>query len=193
MKTVTLLIITSLLTTGCVTRKIHVLPEAEKITVLSPALAKQEHCQIIATHTIKDAHPNNVDRELKNTTFIKGGNHYAIVNVLDTRRSRPSSVVAEIYNCTNTTAVNNNHTILPGAEIVLPLRISETEANACRLLNTEVVKSTNPNNLQTQIANQTYMLGGNRFHITQVIEMKKHLPSSVVIDAYRCKTTTIAN
>lgn len=37
------------------------------------------------------------------------------------------------------------------------------------------------------------MLGGNRFHITQVIEMKNDLPSSVMIDAYRCKTTTIAN
>ena len=186
MKKIPLLIICFLLVSGCVTRKIHVSPEANKVTAISPALAKEEKCQIIATHSIKDAHPNNVDRELKNVTYAKGGNHFAIIEVMDTQSSRPSSVVAELYNCNDRTAENTDSELLPGAENVKPLIISDMNQKQCTLIDTDVVKSAHADNLETEIANKTYMLGGNRFHITKVIDTEEGKASSVVIDAYRC-------
>ncbi|WP_299012992.1 lipoprotein [uncultured Photobacterium sp.] len=194
MKKITLLLLSAFILSGCVTRKVPVKPEARTVTAISEIGVQQLNCQIVGTHTIDDAHPNNVERELKNEAYMAGGNRYRIVAVLDTHRSRPSSVVAELYNCPSPYKAKpaGNVELLPGAYSVKPITFTEIENNECKILNTHVVEKTSPDNLEIELSNETYMMGGNRFHITKIIDSNGNKPTSVVADIYRCKHTTVA-
>ncbi|KXI20964.1 DUF1471 domain-containing protein [Photobacterium sanguinicancri] len=179
--------------TGCVSRKVPIQPEAAKITPISEIGINQLSCKIVGTHTIGDAHPNNVDRILKNETYMAGGNRYRIITVLETRKSRPSSVVAEFYTCGSdfNSKPAGNVKLLPGAHTVRPISFTEIENNSCKVLSSHVVEKTSPNSLETELANEAFMLGGNRFHITKIIDSDGKNPTSVAADIYRCKHKTV--
>ncbi|NMS52618.1 lipoprotein, partial [Vibrio parahaemolyticus] len=90
------LIFTALIVTllsGCVTRKVRVLPQATNITPITDIAIKNLNCRMVDSYTIEDVHPNNVDRMLKNQTYASGGNRYHIATVLDTSRGRPSRLL----------------------------------------------------------------------------------------------------
>ncbi|MDC5817758.1 DUF1471 domain-containing protein [Vibrio europaeus] len=143
-----------------------------------------------------DSHPNNVVPVLKNEAYLAGANRYLIREVTKTRRSRPSSVIAEFYNCNGYQSPKKLTTesqikLIPGAQNVTPIAFSEVENNSCKILTTHVFKEVSQDNLEIELANQTYMLGGNRFHITKLIDTDKGQAKSVVADIYRCKHRTV--
>ena len=104
---------------------------------------------------------------------------------------------ASDYNGTSKKAIfvkkpSGNVQLLPGAYSVKPLTFTEIENNKCKIINTYVVERTAPNSLETELANEAYMMGGNRFHITKIIDSDGQKAISVVADIYRCKHATIA-
>ncbi|RWX57390.1 DUF1471 domain-containing protein [Photobacterium chitinilyticum] len=179
---------------GCVTRKIPVKQEAKEVTPITEISAIQLKCELIEVYTLEDSHPNNVVPILKNQTYLSGGNRYRISDVLKTRKGRPSSVMAELYKCGTpyTMKPAGNVQLLPGAYSVKPIAFSEIENNDCKILTTHVVEKTSPDSLEIELANEAYMLGGNRFHITKIIDSDGVNPTSVVADIYRCKHRTVA-
>lgn len=207
-KTIVLTVIASTLLAGCGTRKVAVFPEAKSIKAMSPQeVARKSECNFVGTHTIPKTHPNNVSRELKNVTYQKGGNRYFISKVLSTtRKSKPTGVVAELYSCDLTTGsaaiyppstapavINNNArtSLIPGAHTVRAISFAEIENNLCKVLGTHTVPKTHPDNIEPELANQSYMMGGNRFHITKIIATQNAKPTSVVADVYRCKHQSV--
>ncbi|GAB7230863.1 hypothetical protein VrSk94_45580 [Vibrio rotiferianus] len=182
--------------TGCVTKKVRVEPQATSIAPINKSAAERMGCQMVNSYVIEDAHPNNVDRILKNETFASGGNRYYISNVLDTSRGRPSSVVAEMYNCplasdAKFTQVTKTM-LLPGANEVQPISFAEVENNECKVIGNQVVSEQQKGSLFEELANQVYMAGGNRYHVVKVIETDGQNPTSVSADVYRCKHRSVA-
>ncbi|MDE1461136.1 hypothetical protein [Spartinivicinus poritis] len=206
-KTIVMTVIASTALVGCGTRKIAVFPEAKTIKAMTPQeVTRKSECQFVGTHTITKAHPNNVSRELKNVTYQKGGNRYFISKVLSTsKKSRPTGVVAELYSCDLTTgaavyppssapAVINDSartSLIPGAHSVRAISFAEIENNLCKVLGTHTVPKTHPDNIEPELANQSYMMGGNRYHITKIISTKNAKPTSVIADVYRCKHQSV--
>ncbi|EGQ7700617.1 TPA: DUF1471 domain-containing protein [Vibrio vulnificus] len=191
-KTVLLLALATVLS-GCVTRKIPVMAEARNVTPITDVAVSNLKCDFVKVFTLEDSHPNNVIASLKNETYLAGGNRYKIAEVLATRRGRPSSVVAEMYSCNNMskTSLESQISLIPGAQNVMPIAFSEVENNSCKILTTHVFNEVSLKDLETELANKTYMLGGNRFHITKIIESESGEPNSVVADIYRCKHRTV--
>ncbi|WP_222937532.1 hypothetical protein [Spartinivicinus ruber] len=203
-KTILFTVIASTVLAGCGTRKIAVYPEAKSIKAMSPLeVARKSECNFVGTHTITKAHPNNVTRELKNVAYQKGGNRYFISKVLSKNKSRPTGVVAELYSCDLTTGaattnsptatINNNSrtTLIPGAHAVRAISFAEIENNLCKVLGTYTVPKTHPDNIEPELANQSYMMGGNRYHITKIISTRSSKPTSVIADVYRCKHQSV--
>ncbi|NYZ66502.1 DUF1471 domain-containing protein [Endozoicomonas sp. SM1973] len=197
-------VIASTALVGCGTRKIAVFPEAKTIKAMTPQeVTRKSECQFVGTHTITKAHPNNVSRELKNVTYQKGGNRYFISKVLSTIKSKPTGVVAELYSCDLTTGegtpssptatINDNSrtTLIPGAHAVRAISFAEIENNLCKVLGTYTVPKTHPKNIEPELANQSYMMGGNRYHITKIISTRGSQPTSVIADVYRCKHQSV--
>ncbi|MGR5077923.1 DUF1471 domain-containing protein [Photobacterium swingsii] len=180
--------------TGCATKKIRIEPGAQNIANISETSARLLGCQLLKAHTIKDAHPNNVDRELKNVTFQSGGSHYSIVEVLETRKRRPSSVVAAIYQCSANAPQETNNAdsvkLLPGAHQVKAITFAEIENTACKVLGSQFIKETTPENLEVNLANEAYMMSGNRYQVTKIVATEHGAPTSVYADIYRCKHQT---
>ncbi len=81
--------------------------------------------------------------------------------------------------------------LLPGAHVVKSVSFSEIENSQCKVLSSHVVQKTSPNSLETELANEVFMQGGNRFHITKIISSDGHRPTSVAADIYRCKHKTV--
>ncbi|MFA0086104.1 DUF1471 domain-containing protein [Vibrio sp. 10N.261.51.F12] len=194
MKKVVLLLSASIIVTGCVTRKVTVLPEAQSITPISKAAIHNLNCEIIDTYTIDDSHPNNVTPVLKNETYQAGGSRYRIITVLSERRGRPSSVVAEFYSCTSPHKSRPSGVVnlLPGAHGVSPISFAEMENSDCKVVGSHVVEKTDPQNLATELANEVFMKGGNRHHITKIIDTDGVNPTSVAADIYRCKHQSVS-
>ncbi|MGD8231592.1 DUF1471 domain-containing protein [Vibrio sp. TRT 1302] len=190
-----LLILSAFAVSGCVTRKVAVIPAAKSISPISEVAIHNLDCEMIDTYTLEDAHPNNVTPVLKNQTHMSGGNRYRIAEVLDTSRGRPSSVVAEIYSC-GTTTYNTKPagivSLLPGAHEVKPIAFAEIENSTCKVIGSHIVEETNPEGLYTELANEVFMRGGNRYHITNIIASDGAKPTSVSADIYRCKHQSVA-
>ncbi|MCL1126226.1 DUF1471 domain-containing protein [Shewanella surugensis] len=193
------IIITSLLAlavTGCVTKKVPIMPEANSVTAITAANAAENKCEFIKTDTLTTKHPNNVARELKNKTYVAGGNRYLIAEVLERKKGRPTSVKAVFFRCP--VAYNykvkpaGNVQLLPGANSVKPIAFSEIENNNCKILTTHMIDKTSPDSLEVELSNETYMQGGNRFHITKIVDANHGRPTSVVADIYRCQHRTVA-
>lgn len=197
----TLLILSAIVVlSGCVTRKVAVMPEAENINPVVNITTINNQCEVVSVYTLEDSHPNNVTPTLKNAAYLAGANGYRIIEVTETHRSRPSSVIAEFYRCVENTvktsqtdklSVSSQLKLLPGAQSVVPIAFSEVENNSCKILTTQVFKEASSKALEVELANQTYMLGGNRFHITKLLEEQAGEATSVVADIYRCKHRTI--
>ncbi|MDV5045862.1 DUF1471 domain-containing protein [Vibrio diabolicus] len=186
-------LIVSLLS-GCVTRKVRVLPQAINITPITDIAIKNLNCRMVDSYTIEDVHPNNVDRILKNQTYASGGNRYHIATVLDTSRGRPSSVVAELYDCqvAKISLEAEKVKLLPGANEVQPISFAEVENNECKVIGNKVVSESQKGSLFDELSNQVYMAGGNRYHVTNIIESEGQTPTSVSADIYRCKRRSVA-
>ena len=178
---------------GCVTRKVPVMPEAKMITLISESSVLRQKCEMVDVYTLDGAHPNNVTPLLKNEAYLSGANRYSISDVTKTRKGRPSSVVANFYKCYAGSKLmfNSQVKLLPGAQSVAPIAFSEVENNSCKVLTTHVFNEISPEGLEVELANKTYMLGGNRFHITKVIEVEAGAATSVVADIYRCKHRSV--
>ncbi|MCG6283920.1 DUF1471 domain-containing protein, partial [Vibrio diabolicus] len=153
-------LIVSLLS-GCVTRKVRVLPQAINITPITDIAIKNLNCRMVDSYTIEDVHPNNVDRILKNQTYASGGNRYYIATVLDTSRGRPSSVVAELYDCqvAKISLEAEKVKLLPGANEVQPISFAEVENNECKVIGNKVVSESQKGSLFDELSNQVYMAG----------------------------------
>ncbi|QQD04131.1 membrane lipoprotein lipid attachment site-containing protein [Vibrio parahaemolyticus] len=150
------LIFTALIVTllsGCVTRKVRVLPQATNITPITD-----------------------------------------IATVLDTSRGRPSSVVAELYDCqvANISSEAEKVKLLTGANEVQPISFAEVENNECKVIGNKVVSESQKGSLFDELSNQVYMAGGNRYHVTNIIESEGQTPTSVSADIYRCKHRSVA-
>ena len=193
MKKFTFLFVILTLLNGCVTRKIPVMPEATSVTSISETSASYQGCETIDVYVLEDAHPNNVVPVLKNEAYLAGANRYSISEVVETRRGRPSSVVAQFYSCESAHRSTSDATmkLLPGAQSVSPVAFSEVENTSCKILTTKTFEETSQEQLEIDIANEAYMLGGNRFHITKILEVDNGSPTSVVADIYRCKHRTL--
>lgn len=193
MKKLILLLSVTILATGCVTRKIPVMTEARSITPISEAAFQNLNCDIVGTHTIDDSHPNNVTPILKNEAYQAGANRYRIISVLAERRGRPSSVVAEFYSCSNPYRAKASGIVklLPGAHSVSPISFAEVENASCKVVGTHFVEETAPENLVTELANEVFMKGGNRYHIVKIINTDGVNLTSVVADIYRCKHQSV--
>ncbi|HHX8269656.1 TPA: DUF1471 domain-containing protein [Vibrio diabolicus] len=178
----------------CVTRKVRVLPQAINITPITDIAIKNLNCRMVDSYTIEDVHPNNVDRILKNQTYASGGNRYHIATVLDTSRGRPSSVVAELYDCqvAKISLEAEKVKLLPGANEVQPISFAEVENNECKVIGNKVVSESQKGSLFDELSNQVYMAGGNRYHVTNIIESEGQTPTSVSADIYRCKHRSVA-
>ncbi|MGR5543782.1 DUF1471 domain-containing protein [Vibrio sp. PNB22_2_2] len=196
MKKIFILFVVLIAVTGCVTKKVRVEPQATSIAPINKSAAERMGCQMVNSYVIEDAHPNNVDRILKNETFASGGNRYYISNVLDTSRGRPSSVVAEMYNCPLTSEAKVTQVtktmLLPGANEVQPISFAEAENSECKVIGNQVVSEQQKGSLFDELANQVYMAGGNRYHVVKVIETDGQNPTSVSADIYRCKHRSVA-
>ncbi|ELA4932426.1 DUF1471 domain-containing protein [Vibrio vulnificus] len=194
MKKVVLLLSASIVVSGCVTRKVPVLPEARSITPISEAAIHNLNCEIVDTYTIDDSHPNNVAPVLKNETYQAGANRYRIITVLAERRGRPSSVVAEFYSCSNpyNSKPSGVVKLLPGVHGVSPISFAEVENSNCKVVGSHVVEKTAPENLFTELANEVFMKGGNRYHITKIIDTDGVSPTSVSADIYRCRHQSVS-
>ncbi|AWA98117.1 MULTISPECIES: hypothetical protein [Vibrio] len=196
MKKIILTAVVLSILSGCVTRKVRVLPQAVNISPITDVAIKNLNCQMVDSYTIEDIHPNNVDRMLKNQTYASGGNRYHIATVLDTSRGRPSSVVAELYHCPSAPSVSvakaTKTMLLPGANEVQPISFAEVENNECKVIGNQVVSEQQKGSLFEELANQVYMAGGNRYHVVKVIETDGQTPTSVSADIYRCKHRSVA-
>ncbi|HIF9152126.1 TPA: DUF1471 domain-containing protein [Photobacterium damselae] len=192
MKKIFVLFIVLFAVTGCVTKKVRVEPQASSIAPINKSAAERMGCQMVNSYVIEDAHPNNVDRILKNETFASGGNRYYIAKVLDTRSGRPSSVVAELYNCPSALGKATKTMLLPGANEVQSISFAEVENNECKVIGNQVVSEQQKGSLFDELANQVYMAGGNRYHVVKVIETNGQNPTSVSADIYRCKHRSVA-
>lgn len=193
MKKIVLLLSATIMLSGCVTRKIPVLQEARSVTPISEVAIHTLGCKIVDTYTIDDSHPNNVTPILKNEAYQAGANRYRIVTVLDERRGRPSSVVAEFYSCSNPYKIKPSGVVnlLPGAHVVSPISFAEVENSNCKVVGSHVVEETDPENLFTELSNEVFMKGGNRYHITKIIATDGVNPTSVAADIYRCKHQSV--
>ena len=182
---------------GCATPKVRVTPEARTVSQISAVGVRQLNCQHIHTYTLKDAHPNNVAPVLMNETHFAGGNRYAIAEVLDTRRGRPTSVVAEFYSCSEEKPQEYNVKpagivkLLPGAHSVEPISFAEIENTDCKVLTSYVVEPTHPESIYNELSNEVFMRGGNRYHITKIIATDGTNPTPVAADIYRCKHRSV--
>ncbi len=195
MKKVLVAIIALVSLNACVTRKIPVMKEATSISQISQVAVNNMGCTMIDSYTLEDSHPNNVTPVLKNQTYISGGNRYRIAEVLDTRRGRPSSVVAEIFSCpTSSYQVKpaGQVQLLPGAHEVKPIAFAEIENTTCKVIGSHVVQETEPESVYTELANEVFMRGGNRYHITKIIATDGANPTSISADVYRCKHRSVA-
>ncbi|WP_104041708.1 DUF1471 domain-containing protein [Vibrio hyugaensis] len=196
MKKIILTAVVLSLLSGCVTRKVRVLPQATNISPITKVAVQNLDCQMVDSYIIEDAHPNNVDRMLKNQTYASGGNRYHITKVLDTSRGRPSSVVAELFNCPSAPSVSvakaTKIMLLPGANEVQPISFVEIENNECKVIGNKVVAEQQQGTLFDELSNQVYMAGGNRYHVVKVIETDGQNPTSVSADVYRCKHRSVA-
>ncbi|MUJ28918.1 DUF1471 domain-containing protein [Aliivibrio fischeri] len=181
------------LVSGCVTRKIPIMPEAKVISPISEMAAHKLNCEIVDTYVLEKSHPNNVLPVLKNQTFLLGGNRYRVSSVLSERRGKPTGVVAEIYSCPNPYEVKpaGRVNLLPGAHDVKPITFSEIENTDCKVLTSHVVDKTNPDNIYTELSNEVFMRGGNRYHITKIIDTDGANPTSLAADIYRCKHQSV--
>lgn len=195
MKKVVVALIALVALNACVTRKIPVMKEAMSVGQISEIAVHNLNCTMIDTYTLEDSHPNNVIPALKNQAYMSGGNRYRIADVLDTRRGRPSSVVAEFYLCPTTSyQVKPSEVVrlLPGAHEVKPIAFAEIENTACNVIGSHVVQETNPKSVYTELANEVFMRGGNRYHITNIIATDGSNPTSISADVYRCKHRSVA-
>ena len=93
------LVLTTIVSTGCVTRKIPVEPEAEKVHALSNLARQDMSCEKVDTFIFKDGHPNNFYQYIKNTTYMLGGTHFQIEEVIKTRKGRPVGAEVTAYQC----------------------------------------------------------------------------------------------
>ncbi|WP_028864610.1 hypothetical protein [Psychromonas aquimarina] len=182
---------------GCVTKKLRTEPDAKNITEISEYRRGKLNCEIVKVQRLEKVHPNNVIPTLQNATLAAGGNHYSINAVLATRKSRPTSLIAELlecddaYNLTASAQYKKSTTLLPGAKSVEPISFVEAENNECKILTTYVVEKTAAKNLNVELKNETYMKSGNRFHITKILEIENGQPTSVVADLYRCRHQSV--
>ncbi|MCL9774246.1 hypothetical protein [Vibrio methylphosphonaticus] len=94
-----LLALTTIVTTGCVTRKIPVDPEAAKVMALSEFTKKNMNCEQVEMFTFEDGHPNNFYPYIKNTTYMLGGTHFHVDDIIKTRRDRPAGADVSVYYC----------------------------------------------------------------------------------------------
>ncbi|ELA7155458.1 TPA: DUF1471 domain-containing protein [Vibrio parahaemolyticus] len=181
---------------GCVTRKVRVLPQAINISPITDIAIRNLNCQMVDSYTIEDIHPNNVDRMLKNQTYASGGNRYHIATMLDTSRGRPSSVVAELCNYPSAPSISvakaTKIMLLPGANEVQPISFSEVENNECKVIGNQVVSEKRLGSLFDELANQVYMASSNRYYVVKMIETDGQNPMSVSADTYRCKRRFVA-
>ncbi|MDO6500123.1 DUF1471 domain-containing protein [Photobacterium sanguinicancri] len=180
--------------TGCVTKKIQLNPGAESVSEISEHSVRFLNCDLIKTHTIQNAHPNNVDLELKNVAYASGGNHYSVVEVLATRKNRPTGVVAAIYQCGEQIqekkpelTTSDVAQLLPGAHLVKAITFAEIENATCKVLGTQFIEKTSPEGVYINLANDTYMMSGNRYQIKKIVSTFGGAPTSVYADIYRCK------
>ncbi|MGF1776614.1 hypothetical protein [Vibrio nomapromontoriensis] len=95
----TLFLLLTLLTTGCVTRKIPVDPEATKIRMMSDFTEKRMQCEQIDTFVFEDGHPNNFYPYIKNTTYMLSGTHFNVDKVIKTRNELPAGAQVSVYHC----------------------------------------------------------------------------------------------
>ncbi|OEE63297.1 DUF1471 domain-containing protein [Enterovibrio norvegicus] len=194
MKNILFITIVAILLSGCVTRKVPVMIEARTVASISEMGVHKLNCEMIDTQTLMDLHPNNVTPTLKNKTFESGGNRYRIATVLDERKGRPSSVVAEIYHCPISfqTKPAGVVKLLPGAHEVKPVSFAEIENVNCKVVGSHVVEETSPDSVYTELSNEVFMSGGNRYHITKIIATDGVNTTSVSADIYRCKHQSVA-
>ncbi|MGF1686999.1 hypothetical protein L4C36_09925 [Photobacterium japonica] len=82
--------------------------------------------------------------------------------------------------------------LLPGAYGVQPMTFTEIENNNCKIINTNAIK-TKPENLEVELSNVAYMMSGNRYHITKIINASDDDSISVIADIYRCNQRTLAS
>ncbi|KLN65878.1 hypothetical protein [Vibrio sp. VPAP30] len=181
---------------GCATKKVPVMSQAKNVTPISESSVISQKCDFVEVYTLADSHPNNVVPVLKNEAYLAGANRYLISEVTKTRRNRPSSVIAEFYRCNphqtkKKLTIESQIKLIPGAQNVSPIAFAEVENNSCKILTTHVFKEVSSEDLEVELANQTYMLGGNRFHITKLIDTEDGQAKSVVADIYRCKHRTV--
>lgn len=168
--------------------------EARAMASISDMGVKNLKCELIDSQTLMDLHPNNVIPVLKNKTFESGGNRYLIATVLDESRGRPTSVIAEFYNCPASYQAKPSGIVklLPGAHEVKPVSFAEIENRQCKVISSHVVDETHPDSLYTELANEVFMSGGNRYHITKIIDTDGINATSVSADIYRCKHQSVA-
>jgi len=82
--------------------------------------------------------------------------------------------------------------LLPGAFGVQPMTFTEIENNECNIINTNSI-TTVPQNLEVELSNVAYMMSGNRYHITKIINANGSDSISVIADIYRCKQRSLAS
>ncbi|WP_299494864.1 hypothetical protein [uncultured Shewanella sp.] len=193
------IIIASLLAfgiTGCATKKIPVMLEASNVVPITAAQAAHDKCEFVKSFNVKTEHPNNLQPELKNQTYLAGANRYLITNVIEKRKQRPVNVDATLFKCPIITAYDAKPAgtiqLLPGANSVKPITFAEIENQNCKVLTTHMIEKTSPHSLEVELANETYMQGGNRFHITKIVDASNGRPTSVMADIYRCQHRTVA-
>ncbi|MGF1776615.1 hypothetical protein [Vibrio nomapromontoriensis] len=93
------LVLTIIVSTGCVTRKIPVEPGAEKVHAISAVAQQGMSCEKVDTFKFEDGHPNNFYQYIKNTTYMLGGTHFQIEDVIKTRKGRPVGAQVSAYHC----------------------------------------------------------------------------------------------
>ncbi len=194
-KAIVCAMVASTLISGCATRKVPVTPGAEKVSAIKDT--SNLNCKLVGTHTIMKAHPNNISRELKNAAYAKGGNRYKVVNILSGKAPKPTGVVAELYQCNFQTVKPSSPpattidpgliTVIPGAETVQPLSFAEVENNKCKVVGSKRIELLPAEELKKELANQSYMMGGNRYHVTHITPASEEQSGSVNADVYRCK------
>ncbi|WP_108652767.1 hypothetical protein [Dongshaea marina] len=186
---------------GCASHKIAVIPGSLDVIPMTPTEIASGQCKWVGTDTIQKEQPANVYRKLRNDTYQRGGNRYRVTSILSTQGSLPTGLVAELYQCPVASTDSGNTTdsdtssgtqtgnaliqYIPGAESVQPVRFRADQH--CKIVGSSVVRDDNPKNMEVKLANESYMLGGNRYHITKILKTKDAQPVSVISDVYRCK------
>ena len=180
-------LITALLT-GCTAAPIPLTPGAKQVTAItSPDDTDGFQCKIVGTHTIVDGESENIVHELKNATYAQKGDRYKVVKILSGDEDEPSGVVAELYRCRLPALAAKSldtRDIIPGAEAVEPISFAEIENNQCHILGSTRIEQASQATLKKDLANKTYMMGGNRYHVTQMSPSHQGQKGIINADVY---------